>query len=266
MGENIVAPHQGTEAFDNGENPDHKDSSTEEETNTIVDRERCEVFSVGIASYIHESWFAQMDSGELMLQLKSNERAKSYVNLEIMSQFNLEEVAQSELNDSQVVEIILADPEVLHNIVWQLGLVLCGTQLRGFIDGQEIRRITESLGPHSFQFGLKNNGRLVVSESEQLGLLNAFYSESKSCPRNIVIQSGMCALKSICESVSTHARQRFEFKFPVSWAACLETSQSISTFESVRVLLLELLENPLDPNVTTDDKQISSTGVVFQGA
>ncbi len=211
------------------------------------------VFSEEPISYIHDSWYARMEQGELLQRLKSSKRVESYISNEILRQLGLDTISPADVDSSEGIQILIADFESLRCCVWCVGLIVCGTQLRGLISGQDIRRISDSLGESSFQYSVNSRCPFMVSDAVELELQGAFLSQSSLDPRSEVIKFGMFALAEICKKNTMNISRRFALKFPISWAQCLENPLAIAPFEDIVSLAQDLLDDPPGTDITTNE-------------
>lgn len=245
--DNSAGSNNNAETDDNAESSNnviedvqHSPGSSSEVYTDEARSDQLNEFAVQLASYTHDSWFAQWPDGELMLQLKTHDRANQHISSEIASLMELNQVLPDDLGRLCVLDVALSEGKEIQNIVWHLGLIVLGSNLKTTLDGNRIRSIVDAIGLEGLQFSVKNAGRFLLSNGEEYPSLQSTYDEKFEYLKELVIQSGLELLCVMCGSNSVEIYQRILLKLPFKWSVGLMPNVNVELDESAEQVLSEL--------------------------
>ncbi|MEE9445642.1 MAG: hypothetical protein V3V19_08250 [Cocleimonas sp.] len=155
---------------------------------------------------IHTSWIKQLPNGELIEKLRETPSSRAS-----LSEFIKQYLPLNEINDADefTKELLLSDPEDLHEVVLKAGVTQFSNNIRLIITKKAVITLKESLGEDLYNFSL-NEASNITQEVEVPSTQK--FMEGRE-PLSQVINMGYKSLRIALEDSADDCK----YKLPKQW-------------------------------------------------
>ncbi|MGB4876465.1 MAG: SctK family type III secretion system sorting platform protein [Candidatus Competibacter sp.] len=171
--------------------------------------------------YAHDSWFAVLPRGALLLRLRESPRVAQRLSRELLAAWGLEGHYCFDFS-APSARLALLDGSTLAQLVLYAGLTATAAYVRRAVERDKMAALKQRLGEPALLFALKRAPFL----SGVAPLPDALHRASPDAFHQITLLAGLQCLAASLKGQERALRRRLLLKFPQGWAAAFAPSKA----------------------------------------